>query len=73
MCHIGGMRKPLSFSVRIPGRPETAKPEPAPAVPETASATPAADNPAPAEIGGPKGPDPTRFGDWEIGGRCIDF
>ncbi len=25
------------------------------------------------EIGGRKGPDPTRFGDWEKGGRCIDF
>ena len=25
------------------------------------------------EIGGPKGPEPTRFGDWEKGGRCIDF
>ena len=25
------------------------------------------------EIGGPKGPEPTRFGDWERSGRCIDF
>lgn len=25
------------------------------------------------EIGGPKGPEPTRFGDWEKGGRCSDF
>lgn len=25
------------------------------------------------EVGGRKGPDPTRYGDWEIGGRCIDF
>ena len=25
------------------------------------------------EIGGPKGPEPTRFGDWEVGGRCSDF
>ncbi|RCK54128.1 hypothetical protein TH25_02010 [Thalassospira profundimaris] len=25
------------------------------------------------EIGGPKGPEPTRFGDWEHKGRCIDF
>ena len=33
--------------------------------------------PAPAgnvdEIGGPKGPEPTRFGDWERKGRCSDF
>ncbi|MBS0387343.1 MAG: DUF1674 domain-containing protein [Proteobacteria bacterium] len=25
------------------------------------------------ESGGPKGPDPTRYGDWERAGRCIDF
>ena len=25
------------------------------------------------EIGGPKGPEPTRYGDWEKRGRCIDF
>jgi hypothetical protein len=25
------------------------------------------------EIGGPPGPEPTRYGDWEKGGRCIDF
>ncbi|MBW4051258.1 MAG: DUF1674 domain-containing protein [Proteobacteria bacterium] len=25
------------------------------------------------EIGGPPGPEPTRFGDWERKGRCIDF
>lgn len=27
----------------------------------------------PREIGGPKGPEPTRYGDWERKGRCIDF
>jgi hypothetical protein len=25
------------------------------------------------EQGGPKGPEPTRFGDWEKNGRCFDF
>jgi hypothetical protein len=25
------------------------------------------------EIGGPKGLEPTRFGDWERAGRCVDF
>ncbi|MDG1287540.1 MAG: DUF1674 domain-containing protein [Rickettsiales bacterium] len=25
------------------------------------------------EIGGPKGPEPTRYGDWEVAGRCTDF
>jgi len=27
----------------------------------------------PKEFGGPKGPEPTRFGDWEQKGRCSDF
>lgn len=27
----------------------------------------------PKEHGGRKGPEPTRFGDWEKNGRCIDF
>ncbi|KAG2327190.1 hypothetical protein Bca52824_009918 [Brassica carinata] len=25
------------------------------------------------EIGGPRGPEPTRYGDWEQRGRCSDF
>ncbi|KAK1421457.1 hypothetical protein QVD17_23801 [Tagetes erecta] len=25
------------------------------------------------EIGGPHGPEPTRYGDWERNGRCSDF
>ena len=25
------------------------------------------------EHGGQDGPDPTRYGDWEKGGRCTDF
>lgn len=29
--------------------------------------------PAPREIGGRAGPEPTRYGDWEKNGRCIDF
>ena len=29
--------------------------------------------PLPREYGGPKGREPTRYGDWEKNGRCIDF
>ena len=29
--------------------------------------------PSPKEIGGRDGPEPTRYGDWEKNGRCIDF
>ena len=30
-------------------------------------------NPKTGEIGGPRGPEPTRFGDWERKGRVSDF
>jgi hypothetical protein len=40
-------------------------------IPETEN--PPVPAPAPREIGGPKGPEPTRYGDWEVGGRCTDF
>jgi hypothetical protein len=36
-------------------------------------AAPATSPPRPKEIGGPQGPEPTRYGDWERKGRCIDF
>ncbi len=30
-------------------------------------------NPITGEIGGPSGPEPTRYGDWERKGKCVDF
>jgi hypothetical protein len=59
----------------------TAPPAATPAAPPSAeppSASPPAARPpalpaAPREIGGRDGPEPTRFGDWEKSGRCIDF
>jgi hypothetical protein len=42
-----------------------AKPAPAP--------TPRPAPKLPKEIGGPAGPEPTRFGDWERKGRVSDF
>uniref|UniRef100_A0A3P8WID7 Succinate dehydrogenase assembly factor 4, mitochondrial n=1 Tax=Cynoglossus semilaevis TaxID=244447 RepID=A0A3P8WID7_CYNSE len=30
-------------------------------------------NPETKERGGPRGPEPTRYGDWERKGRCVDF
>jgi hypothetical protein len=32
-----------------------------------------AKSPPPTEIGGPKGPEPTRYGDWERNGIASDF
>ncbi|MDX2143808.1 MAG: DUF1674 domain-containing protein [Rhodospirillaceae bacterium] len=44
-----------------------------PAAPTTDSVPqPIPETPVP-ETGGPKGPEPTRFGDWEKKGRCSDF
>ncbi|MBK1664214.1 DUF1674 domain-containing protein [Rhodospirillum rubrum] len=50
-------------------------PKPAPATPakdEAVPASPPAD-PKPLEHGGPRGPEPTRYNDWERNGRCSDF
>lgn len=30
-------------------------------------------NPNTGEVGGPRGPEPTRYGDWERKGRVTDF
>lgn len=32
-----------------------------------------AEAPPPAEVGGPAGPEPTRYGDWEKKGIAVDF
>ena len=53
---------------KAPGQPaaESAKP--------TAPAKPAiVQEQAPGEVGGPKGPEPTRYGDWEKNGIVSDF
>ncbi len=46
-------------------KPDRAQPEP------VSDASPAPGGPR--EHGGRPGPDPTRYGDWEKNGRCIDF
>jgi hypothetical protein len=42
-------------------------------VPEPEAQTPPDAVSRPREIGGRQGPEPTRYGDWEKNGRCIDF
>lgn len=51
--------------------PTPAAPPAADTAPET-TPKPAAPK-LPKEIGGPAGPEPTRFGDWERKGRVSDF
>ncbi len=41
--------------------------------PEAAQQSDDADAGKTPEIGGIEGPEPTRYGDWEKNGRCIDF
>lgn len=51
-------------------------PQIAPSAPEPAEAKtqPSDVKPnAPQEVGGSKKLEPTRYGDWEMNGRCIDF
>ncbi len=38
-----------------------------------ANDNPPEDEARPKEIGGRGGLDPTRYGDWEKAGRCVDF
>ena len=40
---------------------------------EVALTAPVVPTPMPKEIGGPKGPEPTRYGDWEVNSHCSDF
>ncbi len=49
------------------------KPVPQDTPPPAQDTPPVEPNAMPVEIGGPKGPEPTRFGDWEQKGRCTDF
>ena len=44
-------------------KPAAAEPAPRPVPPKQ----------PPGEIGGARGLEPTRFGDWEFKGRCSDF
>ena len=41
--------------------------------PDPQTTTEPQQTPVPEETGGPKGPEPTRYGDWEQKGRCSDF
>lgn len=57
---------------------EPKKPAPPEAASEPAKAEPAAPVPSEKpkkveEIGGPPGPEPTRYGDWQFNGKVTDF
>ena len=51
---------------KLPTPPEPANAEPAPTVPPEKPKKVV-------EIGGPPGPEPTRYGDWQFNGKVTDF
>jgi hypothetical protein len=70
------LKKPV-LGVELPAM--TAREIPADTVQNSGNAKPDSISPdrqstaKPVETGGPRGPEPTRYGDWEKNGRCIDF
>ncbi|AXK71625.1 DUF1674 domain-containing protein [Lysobacter sp. TY2-98] len=48
-------------------------PQETPENPGSAPSPATLSTPRPREVGGRAGPEPTRYGDWEKDGRCIDF
>jgi hypothetical protein len=67
----------MCFMTKRPNEPERTKPgaRTKPRSDGEAAAKRKPQRPAPAveEIGGREGPDPTRYGDYEKNGRCVDF
>lgn len=60
----------MSEKRKVPAQPAAGGAQP-PAKPDEQPA--ARPKTKPEEFGGPPGPEPTRYGDWERGGRCVDF
>ncbi len=82
-CHIRGMTKLFTSHKPAPAKTASAgAPKPkssgekvTPEKMEKAAALRARSGQVnlPKEIGGPEGPEPTRYGDWERNGICSDF
>jgi hypothetical protein len=59
---------PTPAKAGVPAAPSPSGGGPAPSAAQDASTAK-----RPREIGGPSGPEPTRYGDWERNGRVSDF
>jgi hypothetical protein len=71
--HSGERVRDLAdFGIEFMNAPQEKQSSPEPSQTAEPAPQPEAHKP-PREIGGRDGPDPTRFGDWEKSGRCIDF
>lgn len=60
------MSDPLKSTTPEPAKPEAAKPAAKPEPSKKAEEKVV-------EIGGPPGPEPTRYGDWQFNGKVTDF
>ncbi|XDB57372.1 hypothetical protein AB1E18_010817 [Capra hircus] len=71
----GGKPEPSKQPLKKPKLPEGRfdAPEDSSLEKEPLTKFPDDTNPVTKEKGGPRGPEPTRYGDWERKGRCIDF
>ena len=59
-------KKPTAEATKAdPGKSEPAKPVPPPQPKKVEEKI--------VEIGGPPGPEPTRYGDWQFNGKVTDF
>jgi hypothetical protein len=65
-------RRVPAYLLGMTETPQPKTPQPAPQTHATEPGKPAKPH-MPKEIGGPAGPEPTRYGDWEVNGRCSDF
>lgn len=71
----GGKSEPIKQSLKKPKLPQGRfdAPEDTDLEKDVLTKFPGDVNPVTKERGGPRGPEPTRYGDWERKGRCIDF
>ncbi|XP_047597357.1 succinate dehydrogenase assembly factor 4, mitochondrial-like [Lutra lutra] len=75
MSSEGEKSKPIKQPLKKPKLPEGRfdAPEDSNLEKEPLTKFPDDINPVTKEKGGPRGPEPTRYRDWERKGRCIDF
>ena len=66
------MRLFKSHAPKAP-RGESKAPNPKTPAPKQGAEAASGKSTKPKEIGGPSGPEPTRYGDWERNGICSDF
>jgi hypothetical protein len=69
----GRRRAILAEFAAVPNDQSVVSPDVRPTPGQPSPPPPSVAPPDRIEIGGPKGPEPTRFGDWERNGRCVDF